>query len=138
MAVGQLAGTGFGDSLILRGLEGPTEPVTWGTDVFFHCRYELQLLHQRQEEDKETAAGGAGAGRMVDGEKLYAVKWFRGGREFFRFQPKLKPPVRLFPIPHVHVDLASSSAERIVLRRVGWYTYTTKSKTPTQQISFKE
>ena len=82
----------------MRALEGPAEPVTWGTDVVLHCRYELE---------REA------------GEKLYAVKWFRGRREFFRYQPQLEPPVRFFPIQHVHVDVASSSSERVVLRRVG-------------------
>ena len=116
--------TGIGDGLIVRGLEGPTEPVTWGTDVFLHCRYELR----RETPPTATAARRMMADDDGDGEQLYAVKWFRGRSEFFRYQPKLKPPIRLFPIQHVHVDVASSSAERIVLRRVGRYKIREMSK----------
>jgi len=120
--------TGIGDGLIVRGLDGPTEPVTWGTDVFLHCRYELRRETPPPATAAATAAGWMAAADDGDGEQLYAVKWFRGRREFFRYQPKLKPPVRLFPIQHVHVDVASSSAERIVLRRVGRYKIREMSK----------
>ena len=76
-----LKGTGHG--LVMRGLEGPSQSVTRGTDIILHCRYDLE-----------------------DGDRLYAVKWFHGTREFYRFQPELQPPARFFPIEDVYVDVS--------------------------------
>ncbi|XP_059353124.1 uncharacterized protein LOC130695933 isoform X1 [Daphnia carinata] len=84
-----------GHGLVMRGLEGPTQSVTRGTDIILHCRYDLE-----------------------DGDRLYAVKWFHGTREFYRFQPELQPPARSFPIEHVYVDVESSNAEKLVIRHV--------------------
>jgi hypothetical protein len=66
----------------MRGLEGPSQSVTRGTDIILHCRYDLEA-----------------------GDRLYAVKWFHGTREFYRFQPELQPPSRSFPIEDVYVDV---------------------------------
>jgi hypothetical protein len=68
--------------LVMRGLEGPSQSVTRGMDIILHCRYDLEA-----------------------GDRLYAVKWFHGTREFYRFQPELRPPSRSFPIEDVYVDV---------------------------------
>ncbi|XP_046443295.1 uncharacterized protein LOC124193487 [Daphnia pulex] len=81
--------------LVMRGLEGPSQSVTRGTDIILHCRYDLEA-----------------------GDRLYAVKWFHGTREFYRFQPELQPPSRSFPIEDVYVDVESSNAEKLVIRHV--------------------
>ncbi|XP_045034461.1 uncharacterized protein LOC116928436 [Daphnia magna] len=84
-----------GQGLVMRGLEGPTQTVTRGMDIILHCRYDLEA-----------------------GDRLYAVKWFHGTREFYRFQPELQPPSRSFPIEDVYVDVESSNAEKLVIRHV--------------------
>lgn len=65
----------------MRGLEGPSQPVTRGEDIFLYCRYDLEA-----------------------GDRLYAVMWFHGTREFYRFQPEMNPPGRSFPVDDVAVD----------------------------------
>lgn len=37
----------------------------------------------------------------LDGEKLYSVKWYKDGNEFYRFVPQEKPPVLVFLHPGV-------------------------------------
>lgn len=72
---------GTGHGLVMRGLEGPSQPVTRGEDIFLYCRYDLEAS-----------------------DRLYAVMWFHGTREFYRFQPEMNPPGRYFPIDDVSVD----------------------------------
>lgn len=85
----------------MRGLEGPTRSVTRGTDIILHCRYDLEA-----------------------GDRLYAVKWFHGTREFYRFQPELQPPARSFPIEDVYVDVFIKLFSLFYLR----YTYTRRER----------
>jgi len=37
----------------------------------------------------------------LDNEKLYSVKWYKDGNEFYRFVPQEMPPVRVFFHPGV-------------------------------------
>lgn len=46
-----------------------------GDSVILHCHYDLE------------------------GDPLYAIKWYKGRAEFYRYTPKEKPPMKLFPIP---------------------------------------
>uniref|UniRef100_T1HZS8 Ig-like domain-containing protein n=1 Tax=Rhodnius prolixus TaxID=13249 RepID=T1HZS8_RHOPR len=36
---------------------------------------------------------------------LYAVKWYRGVREFYRYSPNENPPTKIFPFHGIHVDI---------------------------------
>lgn len=42
----------------------------------------------------------------LDSETLYSVKWYKDGNEFYRYVPKDKPPVLVFPLPGVTVDVS--------------------------------
>ncbi|KAL1462273.1 hypothetical protein WDU94_014122, partial [Cyamophila willieti] len=42
-------------------------------------------------------------------EALYTMKWYRNGREFYRFTPREKPQVKTFPIPEVPLNISVSS-----------------------------
>lgn len=42
----------------------------------------------------------------MEGEALYSVKWYKDGREFFRFVPKNNPQMSFFIRPGVHVDVS--------------------------------
>ena len=55
--------------------------VSTGADVVLHCKFDL-------EDDV-----------------LYAVKWFRFGREFYRFEPQRRPQIQVFAIDNVNVDV---------------------------------
>lgn len=54
----------------------------------------------------------------LEGEQLYAVKWYKGSKEFYRFLPKELPNTQVFPLPGVDVDLSKSNANEVVLRHV--------------------
>ncbi|PSN50512.1 hypothetical protein C0J52_14369 [Blattella germanica] len=41
----------------------------------------------------------------LEGEALYSVKWYKDGNEFFRFVPKDQPPIQLFTLPGVVVEV---------------------------------
>lgn len=87
-----------------------------GADVILHCRFDL------------------------DEDELYVVKWFRGTREFYRYQPQLVPPVRLFPIEDVTVDVrtlrarAAKNAIKLSLSD-SWTRRTARSSSSVKQVS---
>ncbi|XP_011638668.1 uncharacterized protein LOC105428206, partial [Pogonomyrmex barbatus] len=54
----------------------------------------------------------------LDGEKLYSVKWYKDGNEFYRFVPQEKPPVMVFVHPGVTTNIHDSTQRTVVLRSV--------------------
>lgn len=42
----------------------------------------------------------------LEGDTLYSVKWYKDGREFYRFVPKNDPPVYYFQAPGVNVEVS--------------------------------
>lgn len=42
----------------------------------------------------------------MDGEALYSVKWYKDGNEFYRYVPRDMPPVLIFQLPGVSVDVS--------------------------------
>uniref|UniRef100_A0A336LJ37 CSON004135 protein n=1 Tax=Culicoides sonorensis TaxID=179676 RepID=A0A336LJ37_CULSO len=66
-----------------------------GEDAHFVCRYSLDSDQQ-----------------------LYAVKWYKGRREFYRFQPNEIPPIKTFEIPGISVFRSVSNATHLTLRAV--------------------
>ncbi|XP_073972859.1 uncharacterized protein [Rhodnius prolixus] len=65
-------------------------------EATLHCQYDLQ------------------------GAPLYAVKWYRGFREFYRYSPNDNPRIKIFPYEGINVDLSMSNATQVVLRHVGF------------------
>ncbi|XP_076171740.1 cell adhesion molecule 3-like isoform X2 [Ptiloglossa arizonensis] len=51
----------------------------------------------------------------TEGDPLYAVKWYKGGREFYRYAPNETPVVKTFPIGNLTVKKAESNATQIGL-----------------------
>lgn len=45
----------------------------------------------------------------TEGDPLYAVKWYKGGREFYRYAPNESPPVKTFPIGNLTVKVSLPS-----------------------------
>lgn len=41
----------------------------------------------------------------IGGASLYSVKWYKSRNEFFRYVAKEIPPIRVFPLPGVEVDV---------------------------------
>ncbi|KYQ47855.1 hypothetical protein ALC60_13121 [Trachymyrmex zeteki] len=54
----------------------------------------------------------------LDGEKLYSVKWYKDGNEFYRYVPQEKPPVLVFLQPGVSAVVHESTQRMVVLRSV--------------------
>lgn len=42
----------------------------------------------------------------LEGAQLYSVKWYRENDEFYRYVPKEEPPIRVFPIQGIRVDVS--------------------------------
>lgn len=45
----------------------------------------------------------------TEGDPLYAVKWYKGGREFYRYAPNETPVVKTFPIGNLTVKVSIES-----------------------------
>ncbi|KAG8227872.1 hypothetical protein J437_LFUL007182, partial [Ladona fulva] len=56
----------------------------------------------------------------LEGAELYAIKWYKGKKEFYRYLPKEDPPTKVFPLPGIKVDLSESNAYHVVLRDAGF------------------
>ncbi|GFQ73707.1 uncharacterized protein TNCT_492981 [Trichonephila clavata] len=41
----------------------------------------------------------------LEGETLYAIKWFHDGREFYRYSPEEEPKAMFFPARGIEVDV---------------------------------
>ncbi|XP_049764328.1 uncharacterized protein LOC126092649 [Schistocerca cancellata] len=54
----------------------------------------------------------------LEGESLYSVKWYKDGREFYRFVPRDTPPAQIFQLPGVVVDMNNSTASQVELKDV--------------------
>ncbi|XP_071631209.1 uncharacterized protein LOC143903390 [Temnothorax americanus] len=54
----------------------------------------------------------------TEGDPLYAVKWYKGGREFYRYAPNESPPVKTFPIGNLTVKKTESNATQVVLTKL--------------------
>lgn len=60
--------------------------------------------------DKHTVKGNSTVLECkfdLEGETLYAVKWYKDGNEFYRYLPKDDPQIQVFPLPGVNVDVSS-------------------------------
>ncbi|XP_071520232.1 cell adhesion molecule 2-like [Panulirus ornatus] len=51
-------------------------------------------------------------------DRLYSVKWYKAGREFYRFVPADRPPQQHFPFPGITVDADRSNAQQVALKGV--------------------
>ncbi|KAK9871070.1 hypothetical protein WA026_011351 [Henosepilachna vigintioctopunctata] len=49
---------------------------------------------------------------------LYAVKWYRGSNEFYRYEPKEEPKTKVFPYQGIVVDENNSNSTQVVLRDI--------------------
>ncbi|KAG7200403.1 hypothetical protein KM043_017858 [Ampulex compressa] len=54
----------------------------------------------------------------TEGDPLYAVKWYKGGREFYRYAPNETPVVKIFPIGNLTVKKTESNATQVTLTKL--------------------
>ncbi|XP_047736325.1 cell adhesion molecule 3 [Hyalella azteca] len=55
----------------------------------------------------------------VEKDMLYSVKWYKQGREFYRYVPAEPRMKQDYPLPGVIVDKERSGAQQVTLRSVG-------------------
>ena len=60
------------------------ETIARGSDVTFNCSFNLQ------------------------DETLYAIKWYRGTYEIFRYIPSEDPPVKTFPLEGFNISVSTT------------------------------
>ncbi|XP_072397155.1 uncharacterized protein [Diabrotica undecimpunctata] len=51
-------------------------------------------------------------------DHLISVRWYKENKEFYRFTPDEKPPIQIFTVPGIIVDVKESSAKTVVLNNV--------------------
>lgn len=47
----------------------------------------------------------------LDGEVLYAVKWYKDDEEFYRFVPKSNPPQHSYKVDGIKVDVSTTNGK---------------------------
>ncbi|XP_050440430.1 uncharacterized protein LOC126845666 [Adelges cooleyi] len=85
--------------------------------LFVHNAFCLKLTELRIEQ--HTLVGNSTRLECnfdLQGETLYAVKWYKDGNEFYRYLPGESPQVQVFDVTGVHVDKMESSAGNVVLK----------------------
>ncbi|XP_055944480.1 uncharacterized protein LOC129975442 [Argiope bruennichi] len=54
----------------------------------------------------------------LEGEALYAVKWFHDGEEFYRYSPEEDPKAMFFPVRGIKVDMRRANNTSVVLKDI--------------------
>lgn len=54
----------------------------------------------------------------LEGDPLYALKWYKGGMEFFRYIPTDRPTLKAFPMKGVVANVAASNDTSVYLESV--------------------
>ena len=50
-----------------------------------------------------------GCNYNLENSKLYSVKWYKDGQEFFRFMPSMENKIEVFQVNGVHVDVSRNT-----------------------------
>ncbi|XP_050424238.1 uncharacterized protein LOC126835600 [Adelges cooleyi] len=79
----------------------------------------------------------------LEGETLYAVKWYKDGDEFFRYLPKNKPEIQVFEQRGIYIDIDKSNANDVVLNSLelsssGTYRCEVSAEAPSFQTVFQD
>ena len=79
----------------------------------------------------------------MEGDKLYSIKWYRNGHEFYRYIPSDNPSTTIFNGNGINVDKSQSSEEEILLRSVdldttGMYRCEISGEAPLFQTASRE
>ncbi|GFS44579.1 uncharacterized protein NPIL_498241 [Nephila pilipes] len=58
----------------------------------------------------------------LEGETLYAIKWFHDGQEFYRYSPEEEPRSMFFPARGIKVDMRRTTNTTVVLKDTELWT----------------
>lgn len=59
----------------------------------------------------------------LQGEKLYTVKWYKDGNEFYRFLPGESPEIQVFDVTGVHVDVSTLILDSFVFYAIVFFFF---------------
>ncbi|XP_014217662.1 uncharacterized protein LOC106646139, partial [Copidosoma floridanum] len=72
----------------------PRDAVEQGHDATLRCHYDL------------------------DGKPLFALKWYRGEQEIYRYLPSLTPAIKIFNYTWIQIDPHNSTENQVVIKNV--------------------
>ena len=49
----------------------------------------------------------------LENSKLYSVKWYKDGQEFFRFMPSMENKIEVFQVPGVRIDVSQNTWKKV-------------------------
>jgi len=80
---------------------------------------------------------------ILEGHKLYSVKWFKGEKEFYRVVPNETPRTRVFPVSALAVDMLNSNESMVSIRDVkrantGTYRCEVSAEAPDFETDYRE
>lgn len=68
--------------------------------------------------EREGGSALLGCQYDLEGDTLYAVKWYKDGKEFFKYAPRIQTPMKHFKLPGVHVNESRSSTTVVALENL--------------------
>ncbi|XP_031778177.1 uncharacterized protein LOC116415961 isoform X2 [Nasonia vitripennis] len=54
----------------------------------------------------------------TEGDPLYIVKWYKSGREFYRYVPREQPSTKSFPVGNLRIKESESNATQVTLTNI--------------------
>lgn len=105
-------------------LDAPLAPLQ-GDTIQLRCSYSLSALASSgkpqteevgeiQQQRQEVAAAAAALTNSPP-EMLYAVKWYKDEREFFRYLAQDYPNKQAFPINGLQIDVSVRRRQHLIL-----------------------
>ncbi|KAJ8721614.1 hypothetical protein PYW07_002389 [Mythimna separata] len=99
--------------------------------------HSLRLVHLRVPSYKREGGKALFTCQYdLQGDTLYSVKWYKDGREFYRYMPSTHPSLFNFPVAGVNIDIGRSTGNNVALVNLsqessGNYSCEVNSEAPT-------
>ena len=58
----------------------------------------------------------------LEGSRLYSVKWYKDGQEFFRYMPSMDNKIEVFSVRGVNVDVSEKIVKSFLFSR-GYFPF---------------
>ncbi|KAL4715360.1 hypothetical protein ACJJTC_015131 [Scirpophaga incertulas] len=89
--------------------------ISWNQDIVSSVRLTELRVSQHVVEGGDTVLG---CQFDMENDTLYSLKWYKDGREFYRFIPKSSYPTKVFFVKGVHVDSKQTTGKVLALKRL--------------------
>jgi len=88
-----------------------SQPFIFGSSADLYCRYNYS-----------SANALFATSPLARHNKIYSLKWYKDGQEFYRYVPSEDEPIVIYEKPGVSIDVRRSNATRIHLKKIDWFT----------------